>query len=811
MRVLEEAIVEIQEGIGISADSYDRFVNALHKRINKTGSMMNKTFGTNLGLQAKMTRADLKVLLDNARKAARKGPEGFKRNDKEYSVKLYEKRKSPEERRTERKAQAAQNRAQGAGQAGVAPAAANGETPAAGTPAKPSDVSDGTVKNKRARQNAITPEQDAAYLDAVENDDTRFRRAETPDVEREFASLTSTLKLPKGTRAERQAALDEWIKGNPKEYAALEKLRGDVLKAAGYNVGPVYNGMSYDPGNVYKKGLANSVIRVEGVDRNNFGFFFTESKQQAGHYAGDSGIVKASHLRAGKELDLSKLESTAPGEDVESTLAFAGVDFDIDASDEVEVWRHFLDGDKAFSDAIRKAGYDSIRFNEPYGYGDREAYVVFDSTQIKSADPLALDDSGELITPRRWAEEDTADIRFRRPAVTPEQDAAFDDFVEMYSEAHDEAIGDFVREFRSSANGRVASWPVVPAGRLKKIWTDHARMGFVRDEAGMDGIARKMIGLVARLEAATEILGHTQIDAREELLESMGYEFTDKEWDRFQNFLTAPSGQWRLSDYGMKPLQGLARELAAAKSAEEQLVIVDRMLNVTHQRGDMAENFVEGGKETLGWLANQTGDTRFKRSKGNKLLDVGSISSIIDSRFAPVSPTGVNVEVAPDPNAEALNERWRALPLAVRDDATRRIASSVLPRMLHEIGIDDVELEYTRGTFEGNYNPTIIMRFTPQATWETKRRAAIASGALLRQQSVIVFDEGITEGDNLGSFFKVVPDRVMSDDEMSALNDGMFVDFRAGSGLTLRDGSMVFGNFTGYSDTPMTDEQFRLA
>ena len=132
-------------------------------------------------------------------------------------------------------------------------------------------------------------------------------------------------------------------------------------------------------------------------------------------------------------------------------------------------------------------------------------------------------------------------------------------------------------------------------------------MGFVRDEAGMDGIARKMIGLVARLDAATEILGHTQIDAREELLEPMGYEFTDEEWGRFQDFLTAPSGQWRLSDYGMKPLQGLARELAAAKSAEEQLVIVDRMLNVTHQRGDMAENFVEGGKKTLDWLANQGG------------------------------------------------------------------------------------------------------------------------------------------------------------------------------------------------------------
>jgi len=459
---------------------------------------------------------------------------------------------------------------------------------------------------------------------------TRFRRAVTPDVEREFASLTSTLKLPKGTRAERQAALDEWIKSNPKEYAALEKLRGDVLKAAGYNVGPVWHGTNRKF-TIFDKTRINSNENPEnpltgGKGMYGEGFYFAPVKDEGATYG---KRVMAAYLSAQKPLDLSD-NKALDGDDLRDKfkkivspgykeyVEARGSDLDRVWTARMLTWR---DAQSPFGEEYARRsmvrdllplGFDSVFVGGAKEKQSGSEIVVFSPSQIKSADPLALDDSGELITPRRWAEEDTADIRFRRPAVTPEQDAAFDDFLEMYSEAHDEAIGDFVREFRSSANGQVASWPVVPAGRLKKIWTDHARMGFVRDEAGMDGIARKMIGLVARLEAATEILGHTQIDAREELLEPMGYEFTDEEWDRFQDFLTAPSGQWRLSDYGMKPLQGLARELAAAKSAEEQLVIVDRMLNVTHQRGDMAENFVEGGKETLDWLANHEG-TRFRK------------------------------------------------------------------------------------------------------------------------------------------------------------------------------------------------------
>jgi hypothetical protein len=189
----------------------------------------------------------------------------------------------------------------------------NGET------ITPSDAMEGDARAAQtSRAGAVTPEMDREYMDAVERGDT----------------------------AEAQRMVDEAARG------------------AGYNVGKVYNGMSYDPGNVYKKGLANSVIRIEGLDENNFGFFFTESEAQARHYAGDSGKVKTSFLKSNKELDLSKLESVSPVEDVEATLGFAGVKYAIEGVEETEVWRHFLDGDKAFAAAIKKAVYDSVRFYE---------------------------------------------------------------------------------------------------------------------------------------------------------------------------------------------------------------------------------------------------------------------------------------------------------------------------------------------------------------------------------------------------------------------------------------------------------------
>ncbi|MFA5207333.1 MAG: hypothetical protein WC428_01635 [Candidatus Paceibacterota bacterium] len=73
----------------------------------------------------------------------------------------------------------------------------------------------------------------------------------------------------------------------------------------------------------------------------------------------------------------------------------------------------------------------------------------------------------------------------------------------------------------------------------------------------------------------------------------------------FDYYMNDPEGKMGgfISDYGLKPLEELLVQLLRATSPEEKLLIIDRMLNVVHQRSDIADWFVEGGSHALGQLS----------------------------------------------------------------------------------------------------------------------------------------------------------------------------------------------------------------
>ena len=175
-----------------------------------------------------------------------------------------------------------------------------------------------------------------------------------------------------------------------------------------------------------------------------------------------------------------------------------------------------------------------------------------------------------------------------------QKDTAWED----YAQRRDNQLSNLADELKSKRSKRVP-WPVVPAARLKKIWTDFSKIGIVRDERGLDEIVDRMITNVARLRSATEMMGHAPLDVRPELEEN-GYTFTDEEWDdKMAEWMTDSKGNWTISDYGLPQLEKLCQELYLAKTSEDRLLIVDQMLNVIHQRSDLAALFVEGGTATL--------------------------------------------------------------------------------------------------------------------------------------------------------------------------------------------------------------------
>jgi hypothetical protein len=61
-------------------------------------------------------------------------------------------------------------------------------------------------------------------------------------------------------------------------------------------------------------------------------------------------------------------------------------------------------------------------------------------------------------------------------------------------------------------------------------------------------------------------------------------------------------GNWRISDYGLDKIGRYVVALLEEENYNKKLAWIDCILNVAHQRSDLASWFVEGGRKTLSFL-----------------------------------------------------------------------------------------------------------------------------------------------------------------------------------------------------------------
>ena len=170
---------------------------------------------------------------------------------------------------------------------------------------------------------------------------------------------------------------------------------------------------------------------------------------------------------------------------------------------------------------------------------------------------------------------------------------------DLVNKAYDEILGEY---FGKRKKGSMMSWSVVPFGRLRKIWNDFAKFGFVRDEAGVNRIAEQIVNNIARISAATDLSGHGTVDPKE-IMEERGFDpIEDDNVDFYFGFLNTKYGQ-PFTDVGLLQMWPLASDLLSATTSEKKLMAIDRILNVVHQRGDLAALFLEGGSSSLSELS----------------------------------------------------------------------------------------------------------------------------------------------------------------------------------------------------------------
>ena len=69
------------------------------------------------------------------------------------------------------------------------------------------------------------------------------------------------------------------------------------------------------------------------------------------------------------------------------------------------------------------------------------------------------------------------------------------------------------------------------------------------------------------------------------------------------DWMVFPDGSDAISDYGIEPIAKVLKEYNDDLPAEKVLVLVNRALDVYHQRGDLSSIFIEGGSRTLSQIS----------------------------------------------------------------------------------------------------------------------------------------------------------------------------------------------------------------
>ena len=96
-------------------------------------------------------------------------------------------------------------------------------------------------------------------------------------------------------------------------------------------------------------------------------------------------------------------------------------------------------------------------------------------------------------------------------------------------------------------------------------------------------------------------------------------------------WMVMPDGSEAWSDYGLEPLMEIINEYNSDLSPEKVIVIVNKALDVYHQRGDMASIFVEGGTKALSKISEcKENKARKIYIRENQLLKLNAVTERTD-------------------------------------------------------------------------------------------------------------------------------------------------------------------------------------
>ena len=161
-----------------------------------------------------------------------------------------------------------------------------------------------------------------------------------------------------------------------------QRMVDEAARAAGYDIGPVFHGTNREFNKFSKKVFANFRNAQSKI-----GFFFTPDKSYAQQYASPEKEESAGRIVSAYLRGKFKEEPRSLIEEIESE------------------WTNQKAG--SYVARLKREGFDGVIFD-----GSTKEIAVFNPNQIKSADPVTYDASGNVIPLSQRFDATTADINY---------------------------------------------------------------------------------------------------------------------------------------------------------------------------------------------------------------------------------------------------------------------------------------------------------------------------------------------------------------------------------------------------------------
>jgi hypothetical protein len=157
------------------------------------------------------------------------------------------------------------------------------------------------------------------------------------------------------------------------------------------------------------------------------------------------------------------------------------------------------------------------------------------------------------------------------------------------------------------------------------------------------------------------------------------------------------------------------------------------------------------------------------------------------------------LEVAPDPKDKAATAAWNKFDEPSKRRVTEKVGNDLLPKLAKDMKLPKPKLTHVIGGFMQETNPSIIVEFPDSVPYEKQQEFAKVAGHLLKQNSVITFDE-TNKTDDQTFFVGVVPSRKLTYDETSSLYKQINTGMPEAGGFTGKEDKLIFGNFSDLSN-----------